>query len=275
MHFNGFFVDSITIKINIMKSLLSIFFILLLVNCSQKKEIKMNGAYSMQSQVLNDGSKDTSINRKQLKIYTKDHVIYAAMRFPDSLASYGIGTYDIVDGNVIEHLFYTSANGNKKDTFSLAIDKSDKGYKQIIADLPSQGKMYKLTEEYENVGKGDSTALDGAWKQTTNFYIDRKGDTSSNPNVTEFKVYQNGQFIWAASYPDSTKKLLTFFGFGKFEMDGNTKSKEVNALSTYPPLIDTTMHVELEFMGNDSYKQTIIQKDSSRSIEIYERMKKD
>lgn len=77
----------------------------------------MAGAYSMKSQVQNDGSRDTVITRNQLKIYTDDHVIYAAMRLPDSLASYGIGTYDIVDGNVVEHFFIAPLTGPEKILF--------------------------------------------------------------------------------------------------------------------------------------------------------------
>jgi hypothetical protein len=146
---------------------------------------------------------------------------------------------------VKEELFYTSANGERKDTFILKIDKTDTGYKQVIKDLPSQGKKYTLTEQYTYVGKPDSSILNGAWRQTQNFYVTPKGDTSSNPNFTEFKVYQDGQFIWAASYPDANKKLVNFFGFGQFEFDGKNKSKEINALSTYPPLIDSTVNIEL------------------------------
>lgn len=228
----------------------------------------------MVSQTVNQRSKDTVINRKQLKIFTDDHVIYAAMRFPDSLASYGIGVYDVEDGNVIEHFFYSSGNADRRDTIMLKINKSDSGYKQVYENISSQNNKYTQTEEYQMVGKADSTPLDGAWKQIENTYIAKKGDSTTNPNLTEFKVYQSGYFIWAASYPDANKKILTFFGYGKFEMDGDTKSKEVNILSTYPPLIDSTINIELEFQGKDTYKQTIVQRDGSRSIEIYQRLKK-
>jgi hypothetical protein len=228
----------------------------------------------MVSQTMNDGTKDSVIQRKQLKIYTDDHVMYAAMRLPDSLASYGIGTYDIQDGNVIEHFFYTSGNGARKDTFLLKIEKTDKGYKQVIENLPSQGKTYKLTEEYESVGKEDSSVLDGAWKQVRNILISPKGDSSIIPDITQFKVYQSGNFIWAASYPDATKKIRTFFGYGNYEMAGDNAIKEVNHLSTYPPIIDSTFNIQLEIIGSESYAQTILQKDSSRAIETYLKLKK-
>jgi hypothetical protein len=129
------------------------------------------------------------------------------------------------------------------------VDQSTNGYKQVISDLPSQGKLYTLSEEYEKVGTADTTPARRGWKLVDNYYIGRKGDTSSNPNLTEFKVYKSGQFIWAASYPDSTKRMLTFLDLASFQMDGNNKSRETNTLSTYPPLIDTTMSIQLEFEG--------------------------
>lgn len=258
-----------------MKKLLPLLLIIALSDCTQRDTLTMKGAYSMNSQTVNYGAADTSIKRKQMKIYTDDHVIYAAMRFPDSLASYGIGTYDIEDGKVVEHFFYTSANADKRDTFILKIDKSANGYKQSYDHLSAQNRKYSQVEEYETIGKADSTALDGAWKLTKNYYIQKSGDTTSNPNITEFKVYQSGQFIWAASYPDSANRRLTFFGYGRYEMNGNNASKEVNTLSTYPPIIDSTFNIQLEFMGKDSYKQTIVQRDSARSVEVYERLKKE
>ena len=259
-----------------MKKLFPLLFLVVLTKCAQKtEELDMPGAYSMiGGQTMNDGSKDTVINRKQLKIFTNDHVIYAAVRLPDSVASYGIGTYEVKDGNVIENFFYTSANAARNFSNTLKIEKTGNGYKQVIEEIPFQGKNYRLSEEYELVGKADSTPLDGAWKQVENYFITQKGDSSTNHNLTEFKVYEDGHFIWAANYPDSSKKILTFLGFGKFTMDGNNTSREINSYSTYPSLIDTTMTIGLEFIGKDSYKQTIVNPDSSRSVEIYNRLRK-
>ncbi len=258
-----------------MKKLFPLLLIVVLTNCKQKEEPNMKGAYSMVSQTMNDGSKDTVINRRQLKIYTDDHVIYAAMRFPDSLASYAVGTYRTEDGNVMEHYYYSSANQFTEDSFLLKIEKTDSGYKQVIEDLPSQGKKYTFTEEYKSLGKADSTPLNGAWKQMKNFNISTKGDTSTNENIIQqLKVYLSGHFIWASTYLNTAKKTLIFFGYGTFEMEGNTLSKETNTLSTFPPLIDSTVNIQLEFMGKDSYKQTIVWPGESKSVEIYERLKK-
>jgi hypothetical protein len=258
-----------------MKQLLPLLFIvLLLTNCGENKELQMKGAYLLVSQTLSDGTKDSVIQRKQMKIYTDDHVMYAAMRLPDSLASFGIGTYDIEDGNVTEHFFYTSANGPRKDTFNLIIEKTDKGYRQIIENLRSQGRTLKLTEEYESVGKNDSSFLDGAWKQVRNIYISPKGDSSVIPGITQFKVYQSGNFIWASNYTDTANKTRTFFGYGDFKMAGDNASTEVNRLSTYPPIIDSTFNIQLEKIGDESYQQIIVNRDSSKADEVYLRLRK-
>jgi hypothetical protein len=125
------------------------------------------------------------------------------------------------------------------------------------------------------VGKADSTPLDGAWKQTQSFNINMKGDTSSSQNVIQqLKVYESDHFIWAATYLDTAKKTRIFFGYGTFEMQGDTTAKETNMLSTFPPLIDSTININLQFMGNDSYKQTIVWPNQDKSVEIYERLKR-
>ena len=270
------FVDSRTnCKTNFMKKLFPLLLIVVLSNCSKKENPNMKGAYLMVSQTQNDGSKDTVINRRQMKIYTDEHVIYAAMRLPDSLASYAVGTYRTAHGNVIEHYYYSSATQFREDSFYLEIEKTDTGYRQVIADLPSQGKTVKLTEVYRNVGNSDSTPLNGAWKQTESFNINTKGDTTSNENIVQqLKVYQAGHFIWTSTYLSPAKKTQIFFGYGSFQMDGGNKAKETNMLSTYPPLIDSTVNIDVEFMGKDSYKQTIFYPSTNnKSVEIYERLK--
>ena len=270
------FVDSHTnCKTNYMKKLFPLLLIVVLSNCSKKENPNMKGAYLMVSQTMNDGSKDSAINRRQMKIYTDNHVIYAAMRLPDSLASYAVGTYRTEGGNVMEHYYYSSANQFTEDSFLLEIEKTDTGYKQVIEDLPSQGKTVKLTEVYRNVGNPDSTPLNGAWKQTEVFNISKKGDTTSNENIIQqLKVYQAGHFIWTSTYLTPAKKTQIFFGYGTFQMDGNNKAKETNMLSTFPPLIDSTVNIQVDFMGKDSYKQTIFYPSTNiKSVEIYERLK--
>src|SRR5688572_7034455 len=150
----------------------------------------MTGAYSMTSQVINDGAKDSIIDRKQLKIYTDKYMVYASPNVADSFANFGIGTYTVKDGKLTEYRFYTAAEGEKMDTFVLAIDKNTDGYRQIIEDIPmDDGKRYKLTEDYENASTDLQSPLDGAWKQVRNVYVTQKGDSSVNNSPLEYKAY--------------------------------------------------------------------------------------
>ncbi len=79
----------------------------------------MVGAYSMTSQIINNGNTDSVVRRKQLKIFTDKYVMFASNTISDSTAVYGIGEYKADRGKVIEYIFYTSAYGNRRDTFGL------------------------------------------------------------------------------------------------------------------------------------------------------------
>jgi hypothetical protein len=131
----------------------------------------MIGAYQMTSQVLNDGTKDSVLDRKQLKIYSDQYMIYASPNLTDSFANFGIGKYHIENGKVYEYRFYTAESGEKMDTFILNIEKTYNGYKQIIETIPLEGKNYKLTEEYVSVATDQKCPLDGTWKQVKNIYL--------------------------------------------------------------------------------------------------------
>src|SRR5437867_2707504 len=194
-----------------MKKIPAIFLLLLIVCCNQQPNYVPNmvGAYSMTSQIVNNGRMDSAISRKQLKIFTDKYVMFASNNVADSLANYGIGEYKAERGKVIENIFYSSNTGDKRDTFELKVDTTTKGYKQVIDKITYRGKDYKLTEEYEKVGKPVSSPLDGAWKQIKNIYIRKKGDSSVNNNPIEFKTYQNGYFIWAITAKDSAKNNVS------------------------------------------------------------------
>ena len=228
----------------------------------------------MLKQVLNDGSKDSNYGTQQLKIYTDHYMMYAGPQPGDSLGSFGIGTYKIQNGKVIEHVFHT-ASGPGNDTFELTISKSGNNYTQVIHFPPDSGRNYVLTEDYKNVGKDVTTPLDGAWKQTKLTYIPKNGNTFTDNNVTQFKVYQSGHFIWANSFQDSaSNKRAAYFGYGSFEMDGKNKSKEVVEKSTFvTDLVGKTVNLQLEFIGKDMFRQTMLHPNGDRSIEVYERMK--
>jgi hypothetical protein len=87
-------------------------------------------------------------------------------------------------------------------------------------------------------------------------------------------VYQSSHFIWANPNKDpASNNFVTAYGYGTFKMNGKNRISETNINSTYHSLVGRPVNIEIEIMGNDSYKQTIRSDDGSRSVEIYKRLK--
>ncbi len=245
---------------------------------TETETMSMPGAYSMLSQSVNDGKKDTTYtNIKQLKIFTGDHMMYANVNPADSVSSFGVGTYTADSGNIMETIIYnasdTSVNSMGGGTFKLVIEKTAKGYQQVIPEITGRdGQKFKLTEAYESVGTAAKTALDGVWKQVKGYNIKGK-DTSANTAV-QYKAYSGGHFMFGHTYTDSTKKLHTGMGFGSFEMSSPTRVKENVQASTYYQIRGKSFDIEIALNGTDGFTQTITDADGSKSVEIYERVKK-
>jgi hypothetical protein len=245
------------------------------ISDSEQGAISMQGAYAMYNQVMNDGTKDSVMGIEQLKIFTDRHMMYAHKNSGDSFATYGIGTYKVQNGKVVEHVFYTSGGGAGNDTFELDINLVNDGFTQIINFPGEQGRNFKLTEDYKSVGKNVASPLDGAWKQTRAVYTSKEGSITSNNNPTQFKVFQSGHFMWASTAQDSaTKKPLSYFGYGTFGMTDDNKVKEENTNSTFAAaLVGTPVTLDVKFTGKDVFQQSISWPDGSKSIEYYERLK--
>jgi hypothetical protein len=257
-----------------MKQLFAFISMLLIVSCKNQTNVDMVGAYSLNTQVLNDGSKDSVIDRKQLKIYTNGYFMYASPNVTDSFANFGIGKYIVRGDKLHEYRFYTAEAGDKQDSFTVTINDNSDGYQQVIDAIHISGKDYKLTESYESVSTEAKSPLDGAWKQVRNIYINKNGDSSVNNNPLEYKVFQSGYFIWAITVQDSTKRRTSVFGYGPFEMIGNNKMKETVANTTFVSgLLGKTYEVDLEFPSADMYRQTITFANGDKSVEVYERLK--
>jgi len=257
-----------------MKNLTALSLLLLVLGCKTKPKIEMIGAYQMTTQVLNDGTKDSVIQRNQLKIYTTDYMMYASPNVNDSFANLGIGKYKIENGKVYEYRFYTAEDGEKMDTFVLDIEKTYNGYKQVIDKINIGGKTYKLTEEYVSKGTDQKSPLDGTWKQVKNIYLSNKGDSSVNNNPLEYKAFQSGYFIWAITVKDSTNHRTSVFGYGPFDMLSNNKTRETVANSTFVKgLSGKTYDVDIDMSGTDSYKQTITFANGDKSTEVYQKIK--
>jgi len=258
-----------------MKNLLALLPFFLIAACNEKpdKIPSMAGSYYMTRQVINDGTKDSVIDRKQLKIYTDKYMMFATPNLTDSFATFGIAEYKFDGNKLFEYIFYRAAEGDQKDTAELSIEKTDKGYIQVIENIPFNGTNVKLTEEYEMINRPQQSSLDGSWKQIKNIYVNKNGDSSVNETPLEYKTYQSGYFIWAITARDSANQKTSVFGYGPFEMLENNKSKETVQNSTFvTSLIGRTYEVDIEFIGTDSYKQTITFANGDRSIEVYQKL---
>lgn len=246
------------------------------VSTTKKASETMKGAYMLVKQVVNDGTRDSTMKIDQLKIYTDRYMMYAHQLPNDSLGDYGIGTYTYNNGKITENIFYTATGGNQKNSYDLDIHKTNDGYSQLIHfPVDSSGVHYTLTEDYRTVSKALNSPLDGAWKQTSTSYIPKTGSASENKNPTQFKVYQSGHFIWANTQQDSaTHKPVSSYGYGTFEMKGPNHSVEHGMHSTFASsVVGMPIDLQLQFTGKDSYTQTIVWPNGDKLVEVYQRLK--
>lgn len=259
-----------------MKSLILCFLILTLFSCSSTKETPdMPGTYLMQSQTLNDGTKDTRVTAlKQLKIYTDAFFMHTQVNPQDSVSGFGVGSYTTDKGTVTENVIYRSSDTTigTPQTYVLDIEKNPDGYKQFIPEISILGQKNKLTEEYLTVGTSAKTPLDGVWKETKSFNVKGK-DTILN-NRTQYKTYFAGYFMFGHTVKDSSSRTRTGIGFGTFEMKSDKLIMETDLNSTYSIIAGNTFNVAIEMDGTDKYKQTINNADGTTGVEYYERLKK-
>lgn len=255
--------------------------LLLLIGCksSDKKEsssASVQGAYKMLSQSMKSNTVDTtSTSGTQLKIYTDDFMMYAGLNSPDSISYFGIASYSANMDTVLEHVLYSANDSTSDDTarhYTLVIEKTAKGYKQVIPEIGTGDNKIKLTEEYETVGTTSTSALDGAWKQVKRYWIKGKDTTVAN-NPVQYKVYQSGYCIWGNTWADSLNKKHTGIGFGTFTLNGN-KVKESMTASTYADVRGHDFNIDIEMNGKDGFTQTMNNPDSTKGVEVYIRMKK-
>ena len=103
----------------------------------------MSGAYKMLSQSVKTDKTDTTYSSlHQLKIYTDDYMMYANFNSPDSVSGFGIGTYTMDKDTLVENVIYNASDTVKNESpgsFKLAIEKTAKGYKQIITWMKKFG----------------------------------------------------------------------------------------------------------------------------------------
>jgi hypothetical protein len=241
----------------------------------QPSNLNMRGAYTLQKQTLDSGAGPGVMNVQQLKIYTDKYFMYAHRASEtDSLAMYGIGTYSVKEGKVIENGMYGSA-GPDSGRYELAINTEPEGYSQVI-NFPSNdpGKTYVLTEDYVKNNRKMVSPLDGAWKQTKVIEIAKDGKATTNDSPTQFKIFESGHYMWANTSKDKDGKLTSYYGYGTFEMPRPNQIVETTTSSSFASsLVGTPVTVNIRLMGKDKYEQTITWPDGSKLIETYQRMK--
>ncbi len=260
-----------------MRSLILCFISLSLLSCNSKKEdLNMPGTYLMLSQTLNDGTKDTKYTSlKQLKTYTDDFFMYTQVNPDDSVSSFGVGSYNIDSGKVVENVIYSSSDTTFNDvpvSYRLEVNKTPDGYSQVIPEIVTRNQKYKLTEVYNKVGTDVKSPLDGVWKETKSYVI--KGNDSVLNNRIQYKSFANGYFMFGQMVKDSTSKSRTGIGFGTFVMNGDNQAKETDLNSTYSIIAGNTFTVDLVMDGPDKYYQMINNANGTKGLEYYERLKK-
>lgn len=245
-------------------------------NAEVKENVRMPGSYRMLLQSVNLGTRDSSYNNEQLKIYTDDHMMFARINSPDSVCGFGIGSYSVRGDSVTENLIYyanDSVTNTTPVSYKLHINKTDKGFRQFIGGIEGDdGLKVDLTEKYDSVGSGTITPLDGAWKQTASFWI--KGNDTTKFQVTQYKTYYSGYVIWGNNSKDSSNKAHSEIGFGKFSMPAANQVKESMIASTTYQVRGKDFNIGVEMQGNDKFKQTIENSDGSKTVELYDRLKK-
>jgi hypothetical protein len=261
-----------------MKKLIFLAVVLAVIGCNTSKvkpKPKMAGAYFMISQTVNDGKKDTKYtDLKQLKIYADSFFMYAQVNPSDSVSGFGVGSYTTDTGTVIENSMFVGRDttiATDPQTYRLNINMTADGYKQVIPEITINNQKSKLTEEYQKVSIDSITPLDGVWKET-DYYLVKGKDTTRSPR-TQYKTFYAGYFMYGQTYKDATSKIHTGIGFGTFTMEGNTKIKEMDLNSTYSIAVGQAFSIDVEMDGTDHYKQTIVNSDSTKSVEFYERLK--
>jgi hypothetical protein len=251
--------------------------LLLFASCNnedKKESVSMPGAYSMLSQHVKGDKVDTSYSLQQLKIFTGDYMMYANINSPDSVSSFGVGTYTAAGDSVLETVLFNAYDSTSDDTartYTLHIEKTDKGYKQVIREIGSADNKVTLTEEYGSVGTGSSSPLDGAWKQVKRYWI--KGTDTTSYTPVQYKFFWSGHCAWGNVWTDSTNKKYTGIGFGTFTLTGD-KLKESMKASTYWDVRGQDFDITIAMDGKDGFTQTMNNSDGTKSLEVYVRMKK-
>lgn len=251
--------------------------VLLTTACSAPKtEESQAGVYKMEKAVTNDGTKDTVENSpNQFKIYTATHYVFAKLN-GDSTVSFGVGSYKKEGNTITETNVYSGGGSDSAANFTLNLTKTETGYVQDIAALVMNGVTYKLNEIYSKVAAGAASELDGLWKLSARMSITGTDTTDvlATYSAVQYKVFQDGHFIWVnRAATDSTKTAYqNSFGYGAYTFADGV-STELPSTSSYASIVGMTIKVKITFIGKDEYMQEIYDEAAkTTSIEKYTRL---
>jgi len=260
-----------------MKRFAYILLVLAIVGCGTSKEkeaASINGAYNMLGQKFGGMVLDTIITKhKQLKIYTGGYMMYVRLSPEDSLSAFGIGTYTVDTAKLIENITYSAADTiESKSLYSDTINltKTPTGFKQSIPKIRSEKGDISLDEVYESVGKAVTSPIDGVWKQVSGYSI--TGADTVRWNDVQYKAFYGGNFAFGNVETDKHNITHAGISYGTFSMAG-TAVKETITASTWSALNGQQFEVTIAMNGVDAFTQNIIQKDGTKEVLVYERMK--
>jgi hypothetical protein len=250
----------------------------IMAGCNQTEApASQAGAYSLDKVIWNDGTKDNESSaadgNTQFKIYTADSYFYIG-EGKDSSVSFGVGSYTQTDANNIEELNIFNITGlDTAGTAKLAITKTDKGYKQVIAELMVGGAKWSGTEEYTKLEGAGTTDLDGLWHQTKSINV--TGQDSVVNTYNEYKVFHAGHFIWAArAISDSANNTYSnAIGKGSFTLSNGALTEDLTFCNNRAWV--GKYNIPVTFNGPDEFTQTISDTvNKMTSIKTYKRVSK-
>lgn len=248
--------------------------VLLIASCKQaeKTSVALSGAYKMDEMSYKGGTVDTVIKGAiQVKLFSPTHYVFAALS-NDTTVGFGVGNYE-QEGNVLtEHNIFRPNLLDSAMSVRVEITQTENGYAQHIPELKVSGVSYQMDEKYTRVSTASKSDLDGLWQQSKVLTV--KGTDTTSMEYKQFKMYQDGYFLFVHQYPNATTgKVSNGFGYGTFKLSGNTL-EETNSLSNYKSLIGVPVSISISLDGMDAYTQTIVDTvQKVTTIEFYKRVK--
>jgi hypothetical protein len=256
-----------------MARILSVFLIAFCA-CTSRNSIDMTGAYRLKSQHVKSRDMDSTNHNPQIKIYRDGFAIYAQFG-PDSAASWGVRKLLPSDGGVRESNVFGAVGAAEYPgpyIYTLMVEETPGGYRQVVSDLQYRGQMLELTEEYERVDSGKPSPCDGAWELTQAFIVNDM-DTAFL-DIVQYKFYHSGSFVFGHSLRDSANISTAGFGFGTFDMANDSTLTEHVEISSYRQIEGKSFNIKVQVVDEDLLFQVVDELEGAKSVESYRRLKR-